>query len=209
MIGFPTMKRMLCLCLLVLSVAACSGTNLMSTGEKFDQTSKDGVLIVGLANSPSNGQTHSINWQPVDPATNTFTGGLFGTLVSSRLMPLSFFAQDVESDYFIHRVPAGTYAIFDAQGVYGQVGMTTLAYRIRFKPTTLAVRVNPGEIVYVGNFVIAMGPGSHPSQFRNLFHYAGPDMEAVRIKLKEFPNVKGPLIYRKPFKVRIGQPGDQ
>lgn len=201
-------KRALFIYLLVSILTACAGTNIVSTGDKFDAADKDGLLIVGLANEPSNGRMHSLIWRPFDMDTNTYTGGFFSPVASMLPGSMSLMSPGVSRNYIIHRVPAGTYALLLAEGVYGQFGLTTMKYRIIFRPRTVAVRIDPGEIVYVGDFVFAIGPGDSFRPFRDKFRYTGPNLAAVQEKLKSYPNIDGPLIYRKPRKVEIKEPAD-
>jgi hypothetical protein len=203
------MKKWLSLCLLLLSLTACGTTHQLGVSDKFGEKSPDSVLIIGLANRPYNGHHHGLFWQSIDPATGMFDGKNGDATFVSKLS--SWQGEDVV--YFIHRLPPGTYAIDRMFGGYAQVGYTTMMYDLRFRPSTMAVTVEPGEIVYAGDFIIAAWGEStgffKPLKFKRTFKHADGDIEAVQEKLKAYSGVSGDVVRRKPEKIVLKLPEQQ
>lgn len=98
-------------------------------------------------------------------------------------------------------------------GTYGHFGYTTLDYNFRFRPHTIAIKIGPGEIVYVGNFVVAAWAKSKGlfkgRELHRDFHYIGADLPAAQEKLKAYQNVTGTVIYRKPESIELKLPVEQ
>lgn len=202
------MLRLIGICLAVLVLAGCGSTQQLGVSEKFAASSPDALLIVGYANRPWNGSNHGLRWQAIDPETGTFVN----TEESAFVSTLSSW-QGESVVYFIHRVPPGTYALDRMFGVDAQVGNIVYTYNVRFRPTTSAVQVAAGEIVYVGDFQVSAGimpQGLFKAVKRDRsFKYTGYNITEVRKKLEAYPNVSGDVVYRKPRRVELRLPVEQ
>ncbi|MCG8547838.1 MAG: hypothetical protein MJE12_26890 [Alphaproteobacteria bacterium] len=192
--------------LALVALSACASNRYeMGSSEKFAADDTEAVLVFGLNSGEDNFAIVYLYLDPIDPVTKQIAGTK-ASRIAIGVNSWRGIADSSDPQYNVLKLPPGSYAVESAT-VGTKFGMSDVVTRVRYRPSTSAIEVKAGEVVYGGNFTIKIlpNPGSIYPKFK-LERSRGNISDAADYISQNYKNISVALKYRSFRPVFVGLP---
>jgi len=214
------LARRTLLSVLILTAAVvlhgCSGAyNTAGSNVSLEQDEEQAVVVLSVRTNAYKLTDITMNWREYDPAIGFFKDSPAGAFSAGRhygYLGVESSSPMQKAEYLVYKVKSGYYALDS-----NKVRTYKLSYNIKLRPTTLMFRVKPGEVLYIGDYLLHSPKTVRDTllvrnfviyDYRNTkLQFEGRNDDAVKAALAEnYSNLEGPVVFRKPAKVEMKLP---
>ena len=183
---FSRLASPFALAFLLALITAC--TSDIDRSERFNITSEEGLVVFGVSKASTRAK-YQLEFRSYDSAVGDFVSG--GERVT--IGDFSDFLPDSRGfRYRVGSFPPGTYVLSGVRQNYGYKQSLSCLAR-----GSISFTVEPGKIAYIGNINLKGG---------GLLLMGKPNESAAAKFLKRnYPNVRGKLVYQKPKQATFPQ----
>jgi hypothetical protein len=177
------------ICLLCFAcLGGCTGSN-VSTTDKFNSDSPDGIVVVGAKLSKEYVGLFSMAWCLYNENRKVLPPRPSDCLVIQRG---DFAESDIsvarsQAHYFVNKLKPGTYGLRDSGLQIGKIRNS-----VTYSPTTVAFKLGAGEVIYIGTFSfdVPKSMGSWSTPMGRIQQVVDRNDEEARIVLSKYSGIE-------------------
>ena len=172
----------------------------------FSSGENEAVVVLSLRTNTPDQSVISMFWREFDEASGFFKEGKSQSIRVRRNSTLMWTRTESplqETRFLVYRVAPGNYALdYHYSGYIGE------NYTFKLRPTTLAFKVEAGEVIYLGNYLLKSPRGKATFRGKEVdifkadktkLEFDGQDIDPVKAFLRqEYPGISTFVVLRRP-----------